>query len=189
MLRKIVRLAVLVAVLAVAAAYLLPAEVEVRRSIHIVAPPEAVHAVIAEPRTWPDWTAWDRQRDPTAEYKFFGPASGVGAGYEWRGEEFGEGRLTLTASDPATGIEFDLEFDGGKYHSQGALRLATEADGTEATWVYRADLGLNPVSRYYGLFTDATLGPDLETGLRRLKEKVEASPTAPDGGEGEEEAD
>lgn len=170
-------LAILAAI--VGGAYLLPAEVEVARSVTISAPPATIHALIAEVGTWPGWTAWDRQRDPTVRYEFFGPPSGVGAGYRWRGEAYGEGRLTLTRSDPASGIEFDIELDGGRYRSRGAIRLSPTPEGARVTWVYDAELGRNPLGRYFGLLMDGSVGPDLALGLERLKRKAESLPPPP----------
>lgn len=178
--RKKVFLGVAAVLLAVVGgAYLLPGEVVVERAVTIEAPPETIYGLIAEVGTWPAWTAWDEKRDPTVRYDFFGPASGVGAGYHWHGEEYGEGRLVLRRSDPATGIEFDTVLDGGRYRSHGAIRLAAGEAGTRVTWVYAAELGRNPVGRYFGLLMDRLIGPDLELSLERLKRKAESLPPPP----------
>lgn len=181
--KRKVFLAVGAAVVAVVAvAYLLPASVEVERSVTIGAPAETIHATLAELATWPEWTAWDRKRDPTVRHHFFGPPSGVGAGYRWQGEEYGEGELTITGSDPSSGVEFDIELDGGRYRSSGSIRLAPGASGagTEVTWTYAAELGRNPLGRYFGLLMDRMIGPDLEVGLARLKKRIESLPPSPE---------
>jgi hypothetical protein len=36
-------------------------------------------------------------------------------------------------------------------------------------WVDAGDLGLNPISRWSGLFPDRMIGPDFATGLARLR--------------------
>jgi hypothetical protein len=43
----------------------------------------------------------------------------------------------------------------------------------EVTWTNQGELGPNPVSRYFGLFIDNMMGPDMETGLHHLQKKVE----------------
>ena len=170
----LVGLAVLLGLLA----YALPSSVEVERSMVIDAPTEVIHGVLEDLETWPTWTAWDKVGDPTVKYAFSKPARGIGASYTWKGEIYGDGRLTITGSDPETGVLFDTEFDDGAYESHGSILLTADDSGTRTMWTYSANLGLNPLSRYLGLMMDGLVGPDLETGLRRLKHKIESLPPA-----------
>ena len=50
----------------------------VSRSVTVNAPPEKIYALIADPRGWTQWSAWN-QRDPKMTIEYSGPASGAGA--------------------------------------------------------------------------------------------------------------
>jgi len=43
-------------------------------------------------------------------------------------------------------------------------------------WVDAGDLGLNPLSHWFGLFLDRMIGPDFEAGLAKLKALCENAP-------------
>ena len=51
--------------------------------------------------------------------------------------------------------------------------LAAADGGTEVTWGFETDLGMNPVGRWMGLMMDSWIGADYEAGLARLKALVE----------------
>jgi hypothetical protein len=87
----------------------------------------------------------------------------------------GVGRLKITRSDPARGMWYDLDFEDGKYLSQGGITFETAGEGTEVIWYNGGDLGRNPIQRYFGLFMDRMTGPDFEAGLGNLKRIVEAN--------------
>ena len=58
--------------------------------------------------------------------------------------------------------------------SEGAIRIeAAGAGSSKVTWSNGGDLGMNPVGRYFGLFMDRMMGPDFQSGLEKLKSKVE----------------
>ena len=152
----------------------LPRKFRVERSVTIAAPPQQIHPVVNRLREWPTWTAWNLQRYPDMKVSFDGPEEGLGAKYHWSGDSTGTGDLEITASSPAKGVSYALAFDDGALQSQGGLSYVAAADGTLVTWHHEGDLGFSPISRYFGLLMDGMMGPDLETGLANLKQRVEA---------------
>jgi len=170
----IVGLVVVVAVLA-GIGLCLPGTYRVERSVVIAAAPPAIFPAINTLKEWPTWTAWTVERYPDMKVHFSGPAAGVGARYAWEGKSVGHGELQLTRSDPAKGITFDLEFSHGKYISVGTIEMLPEASGTKVTCTNKGELGLNPISRYFGLVMDKMMGPDFQKGLDNLKQKVETA--------------
>ena len=48
--------------------------------------------------------------------------------------------------------------------------------GVKVVWVDAGDLGMNPMSRWFGLFLDGMIGPDFEKGLAKMKRLGEAAP-------------
>jgi len=160
--------------LLVAAAYLLPRQVHVERSIVVAAPRAAVFAQIDGYRTFNTWSPWF-ELDPNAKYTFEGPATGVGAKLSWVGDPstLGSGSQIITASQSGTRVDADVDFGQGGLAKQ-VFTLAENGSGTKVTWGMTVDLGMNPVSRYFGLSFDAMIGRDFEKGLANLKRVVEA---------------
>ena len=163
----------LVALLLVIALFL-PSRYHVQRRIVIQAKPDAIYPWVNNVRKWPDWTAWTKERDPTLNFSYEGPAEGIGAISKWDGKKTGNGMMTLTESNPATGVKYDLSFEHGKFKSVGGISFEPSGNATEVTWADDGELGANPVSRYFGLVMDKMIGPDFEAGLQKLKQKVEA---------------
>ena len=110
---------------------------------------------------------------------FDGPESGAGAKYAWTSQKAGNGELKITESDPAQGIKYNLDFEGGKYRSIGGIRLEPSGSSTKAIWWNEGNLGWRPINRYFGLLMDSMMGPDFQTGLNNLKKKVESAKAAP----------
>jgi hypothetical protein len=165
--------AVIVTLLAVS--LILPARYRVERRVVIDAKAKDIFPLLNTLKKWPAWTAWTKERDPSLTVNFEGPEEGVGAVYRWTGDQLGVGRLKITRSDPARGMWYDLDFEDGKYLSQGGITFETAGEGTEVIWYNGGDLGRNPIQRYFGLFMDRMTGPDFEAGLGNLKRIVEAN--------------
>lgn len=160
-----------VAVLLTAVAYLLPRQVEVVRQAQIAAAPARIWPWLAEPRRWPAWSPW-QAREPDLVPQYSGPASGVGAGWSWRSASQGQGHMVFTAATPPQRLAFQLTFDDMGSTAEGAFVLEPVGADTRVTWRMRSDLGLNPLSRWFGLAMDRLVGRDFETGLARLAEQV-----------------
>jgi hypothetical protein len=151
----------------------LPRRYYVERAVVIGAEPEQIYADLANLRRWPEWTVWNQTMDPTVQFVFESPDTGVGASYRWTGEKLGEGELTLTRAEATNGVSYRLEFDGGKHLATGSIAMEPEGDSVRVIWSNQGDLGKNPVHRYLGLFVDSMLGRDFERGLSNLKARAE----------------
>jgi len=173
-LMKIVLVIVVLAGVAAVGGFFLPSSYKVERSASMKAKPKVVFSYLNDLKRWPEWTAWTKERFPDMNISYSGPESGVGASYSWQGESVGKGTLKITNSDPAKGVDYDLNFDDGKYLSKGTLKMAEEGDLVKVTWTNEGALGNNPVNRYFGLLMDKFMGPDFETGLKNLQQRVEA---------------
>lgn len=153
----------------------LPRNYNLERTIDIQADMETIYPDLVSLRRWPEWTAWNKEMDPAAEFKFGTPETGVGAEYTWSGPVLGQGRLKLTKAEPGKGIEYTLEFENGSMTSDGAITMEKVAGVVRVTWVDRGDLGRSPVNRYFGLLLDSMVGPNFEKGLQTLKSRAEAA--------------
>jgi polyketide cyclase/dehydrase/lipid transport protein len=150
----------------------------VERSVSIKAPPERIHPSVSRLEEWPKWTAWTVAKYPDMKISYSGPSEGVGAKYEWEGESVGgHGELTITESEPAKGIKYAMAFE--QMPLSGGIRYEPTGDTTKVTWFTEGELGMNPISRYFGLLMDSMMGPDFETGLANLKQRVEMEAAKP----------
>jgi hypothetical protein len=146
----------------------------VERTLHIDAPPGAVRDHLVDLRRWEAWSPWE-DLDPGVQRTYGGPASGVGAWYEWEGNrKAGMGRMEIIAAD-ASSVRIDLQFlKPFRSHSNTVFELQPDGGGTHVTWTM---VGPNTgMTKVMGLFwsMDRMLGPDFEKGLGRLKAAAEA---------------
>jgi hypothetical protein len=165
---------VVLVLLAVVAAFFLPGNYRVERSIVIDARPEVVFVQIGDLKTWKSWTAW-HERDPAMTLSYSAPSTGVGAWSAWESRTEGNGRMTITAIEPAKRVDYKLEFPDMNMISSGTMELHPEAKGVRVVWVSAGELGFNPMHRWFGLFMDKFIGTDFEKGLAKLKAVAEAA--------------
>ena len=151
---------------------ILPSGYRVERSVFIQAGPEEVHRMVGDLDRWGEWEPW-RLEDPTI-VTTVETSTGVGAHQHWVGES-GNGELTFTTCDPATGIVYDLSFDEGRYLGVGSMLYSPTPEGTEVRWIMEGDNGWNIVGRYFGAMMGSMVGPSFETGLDNLKTAVETN--------------
>lgn len=127
--------AVTLAIVSVGA--LLPHEYHAEQSVMIAGPPEAVYPLIANFRRWPLWATKNSKADLL--YRFEGPEVGTGAVQIVSGARGGEGRMTMTQSDPKSGIWYATERDG-KPSATGKISLQLHAGVTSVSWDERGAL-------------------------------------------------
>lgn len=173
-LRIVTGLVLIVALLAIAA-FFLPRQVEVDRSVRIDAPPDKIFPYVNSLQKTEEWSPW-LGRDPEVSLTYSGPEAGVGNTLEWVSEhpQVGTGRQEITLSKPNERVETALDF-GPMGTATAYFALLGEGGATDVTWGFSTDLGNNPVSRWMGLMMDDWVGGDYEKGLANLKALVEAN--------------
>ncbi len=165
-------------VLLVVVGLLLPGSTHVERSIVISAPQSTVFALVNGFARFNEWSPWAKI-DPQTQYTYDGPAQGVGAHQGWQSDhrDVGSGSQTITASEPYSRVESDLDF-GPQGTAQAFFDLTPEGDAVNVTWGFDTSFGMNLVGRYFGLMMDGFLGPQYEEGLAGLKSLAESLPRA-----------
>lgn len=163
---------------ALAGAMVMPGEARVERSRLVALPPCNVAALLDGFAQFHQWSPW-AAIDPATVYAFEGPHRGAGASMTWRSAhpDVGSGRQTVTAVSGCEAVEVALDFEGQGVNDAG-FRLASEIGGTRVTWWLRAELGWNPIARYFGPMLDGMIGPDFERGLGNLATYAAKVPTA-----------
>jgi uncharacterized protein YndB with AHSA1/START domain len=167
----VVVLAALVAVIATR-----PATFEVSRSLQMNAPPEVVYAQVVDFRKWAEWSPWDAL-DPKQTRTYSGPASGVGAKYEWLGnpDTVGTGSMTIDEAKAGEFIDITLEFKV-PFPAKNKTRFtfAPAAGGTSVNWVMSGTNDFMGKAFSLVMNMDKMVGGDFEKGLVTLKTRAEA---------------
>lgn len=153
--------------------FFLPSRYKVSRSVVIAAPPGAVYDVVADLRTWEDWTRWTAAVDKSLKRQYSGRPGEEGQKLRWASSAMGSGEMVVTYAKRPEFLEYDLKLDDG-YRSRGQFAFEKTAGGTRVTWTVQGDLGSNLPGRYFALGFDSMIGDDFEQGLANLKAHVEA---------------
>lgn len=154
----------------------------VERSGHVPAAPEQVYALVGDFRQWPRWSPWENL-DPDMQRVFSSPASGVGASYDWSGnEEAGKGRMQVREASPPHRVSISLDFiEPMASHNTMRFELDPDAGGTRVLWTMVGEH--NFASKIMSVFMsfDRLIGRDFEQGLQNLAREARAplAPTAP----------
>lgn len=176
MLKKILLGLLVLVVVLVVVGFMMPAKMEVSKSITINAPAEYAFEEINDLEQNPKWSYWNTlYKDMTVTYGDI--RQGVGATSGWDGEESGKGKMTITESIPNQSVKLDLDF-----MEQGTAKawytLEPGAEGTtKLTTGFEADMGMNPFMRIMGaLFIKGEMDKAFDHNLNKLKELAEAKP-------------
>lgn len=169
MLKKVaLALAVILAVLAVVVATR-PAEFRLSRSRTIQAPPDVAHSYVSDFHRWQAWSPWEKL-DPAMKRDHSGAPSGTGAVYHWAGNrDVGEGRMTITDSQPPRSVTIRLEFlEPFATTNITQFDFAPSGAGTHVTWTMTGRN--NFMAKAFSLVMDMEkmVGPDFEKGLANL---------------------
>lgn len=174
MLKKILIVPILAIAGLMAYAATRPDSYAVSRSIEVAAPPERVHALVNDFRSFPRWSPWQKL-DPAMQVTYSGPLSGVGARYAWQGnKDVGKGSMAIVESIPARKVGMDLEFiEPFASKARTDIDIEPAAGGSKVTWTMRGEN--NFVSKLVSVFVsmDKMIGKDFEEGLANLKRLAE----------------
>jgi uncharacterized protein YndB with AHSA1/START domain len=161
-----------VAVLGLAAAQ--PDTMTVERSAVIAAPAERIFPLLNDFQRWGAWSPWET-KDPAMRRAFSGPASGVGAVYEWEGNgEVGKGRMEIIEAVPAAKLALRLDFiEPMEGHNVVEFSLMPEGGSTRVRWRMHGGSSFLCKVMTVLLPMDAMIGGEFEAGLAKLKTATE----------------
>jgi uncharacterized protein YndB with AHSA1/START domain len=172
MLNIIAGLAAIVAAILIFAATR-PNTFRIQRSTAIQAPPERIFPIINDHHQWEAWSPWENL-DPAMKKTYSGAGNGLGAIYEWQGNnKVGAGRTEITESIQPSRIVMKLDYlKPFEAHNTVEFTLEPQAGGTRITW---AMFGSRPYAgKLMGmLFSDRMVGRMFDDGLTRLKAVAE----------------
>lgn len=176
MLKKILLgLAAVVALILIVAAFQ-PGEFQVKRSLAIAAPAQALFEQVNDHRKFVAWNPWGKL-DPNVKNTFTGPATGVGSVCSWEGNsEIGAGSSTIIESKPGELVRLRMDW---KEPMEGTstvdFTFKSEGDRTVMTWhMYGPQNYLGKVMCLF-MNMDKMVGGQFEKGLADLKILAEAA--------------
>jgi len=152
--------------------FFLPKNSHIERSVVINTQPMDAYSLVNHLPNWERWSPWYEQ-ELTAVRKYSSPASGNGAWFTWEGDVTGSGKVTLEKVKATSRIDTKISF-AGQGDAEADFIFEKLADKqVRVTWMFDAEHGMNPLSRWSGLFMDTFLGEDYEQGLANLKREAE----------------
>lgn len=158
----------------------LPSHVTVSRSVVINAPESAIFPYLNNLRAFGEWSPWSA-RDPQLAFSYGGPASGQGAQVAWKSTKpsIGTGSMAISESEPLHHVGLNVNYDG--LEGTSSYDIGPAGSGSKVTWSFVYQSGSSPLKRWKALMLDGFVGAEYLTGLKRLKEKIEAErrPTMP----------
>lgn len=152
-----------------------PADFRIARSTVIAAPPSAVFEHVNDFHRWEAWNPWGKI-DPAMKQSYEGEPAGVGAVYSWTGNsDVGEGRMTITDSQPAQVVRVKLEFLKPFAATNTAeFAFRPEGDQTAVTWSMTGKKNFAAKAIHLVVNMDKMIGDQFDKGLADMKAAVES---------------
>lgn len=175
MLKKILLVAVVAVALLVGVSYLLPRQVTVTHTAQLASSPDMLFPLVSTPQEWVQWSPWNA-RDTGMVVTFSGPATGVGARFDWTNSLEGDGHIVFTQSIPSVKVAYEMALDDWGPPALGDMQLAPNAKGTVVAWTTTFDMGNSPLGRWIGLMVPARARADFTEGLTRLDAYAQTLP-------------
>ena len=171
---KFLVLLLLLVLIVVGVASTRPDSFRIERSALVKASPEKIYPLITDFSKWQTWSPWEK-KDPAMKRSQSGPASGVGAVYDWEGnKDVGSGRMEVVEATPSSRIRIKLDFlKPFEAHNVAEFSLTPKGDQTEVVWAMSGPQPL--MAKIMSLFfsMEKMVGPDFEQGLAALKVQAE----------------
>lgn len=166
------------AVLAIAFVLLLaarqPDTFRVERTARIAAPAERIFPMINDLRAMNSWSPFVK-KDPQIQGSYRGPASGPGAGYDFKGNsEVGAGSLQIVEVTAPSRVALKLDMSAPmKAHNDILFTLVLEGATTRVTWAMQGPSSFTGKVMDVIFNMDKMVGGAFEAGLADLKAKAE----------------
>ncbi|MBX9721183.1 MAG: SRPBCC family protein [Candidatus Obscuribacterales bacterium] len=152
-----------------------PDTFRVERELNMKTTPDKVFPYINDLHKWTSWSPYEG-RDPEMKRTYSGADSGVGAIYEWDGNNnVGSGRMEiLTASVPSRiviKLDFFKPFEG---HNTAEFTIDASGDGCNVKWAMYGPCDFRAKVMHCFMNIDQMCGKDFSAGLEKLKSIVES---------------
>ena len=151
-----------------------PNSFSVHRSTRINAAAQAVWPLLTDFHRWPEWSPWEKL-DPGMQRTHSGAGQGVGAIYEWNGNnKVGAGRMEITEAQAHSLVKMKLDFlRPFKSSNVAEYTLVDQGGATEVSWTMSGPATF--ITKLMGIFVsmDKMIGKGFEEGLAKMKTVAE----------------
>jgi effector-binding domain-containing protein len=171
--RRILLIILCIALVIIAVGYVLPRNINVERKLVMNVSQKTIYNQVNTLKNWTKWLPW-LQKDTSLHILCSGSESGVGSTLKWFSSDknVGSGSVSIISSVISDSLEVVFDF-AEKGKSTGKFIFLKANGDIIVTYSIASDLGMNPISRWFGLFSDRLIGPDIEQSLYNLKELVQ----------------
>ena len=147
-------------------------EYRIEKQILINAPADSIFIMVKDLSSWPGWTTWSKERDPSVKI-VFEKKEGFVSKMKWDGEELEKGELILIKAVENSELNFELILEES-FKSKGKILLEKMGNSkTTVKWIMEGNVGNNIPQRYFLLLAENFIAPDIESSLNRLKKLKE----------------
>jgi len=151
-----------------------PDRIHLERQLVVQGTPADAYAHVADLKAMNEWSPWVG-KDPTMKQTYSDTTSGVGAWYEWDGnDEVGRGRMTVLEAVPEKKVVHELAFlHPFEAKAASVVTIEPQGDQVRVVWAFEQDQDLP--SKVFTMFMDmeTLLGPDYEAGMANLEPLIE----------------
>ena len=144
---------------------------QVEHSETIFAPKELVYNQVNDYTNWENWEPWSEESEDMIR-TYNEKTSGEGAGYSWKSDDMGNGRISTTSTKPFSAISQKITFETqyGDSSSDVYWDFEEVENGTKVTWGMKGDQSF--MEKLAFSFQDESLEdmmkPMFEKGLKNL---------------------
>lgn len=152
--------------------FFLKKEYRIEKQIQISVPADSIFRTVKDLSSWPGWTVWNRETDPSVKISFE-KIDGSVSKMKWEGEELEKGELVLTKTVENSELNFELILEES-FKSNGKILLENNGNyKTTVKWIMEGNVGNNIPQRYFLLLAENFIAPDIESSLNGLKKMQE----------------
>jgi len=173
MVKKILLVIAGLIVLLLLVGFVLPAKLEVSKSVTINASADAVFEEINDLERWSAWQYWNTL-DPEMKITYGDKKIGIGASYIWDGPVLEQGSMLITESIPNKSVALSMEFGGNP--ASGLYNVTPDNEGTILNLNFLMDQGMNPIGRWINIFMKGEIEKSFDYASEKIKSIAEAKP-------------
>ncbi len=163
---KILYFLLFLVIVVLLAGLVLPKTSHIESSISINASPAIVFEQVNILKNWESWSPW-YENDSSVIISYNDVSSGKGASYSWKSDDSGEGKLTITKSEPLKGIEALVDV-GVRGNLVCSMEMDNTGKETKLTWAFDfTDAGY--FERYFLFLFKKNMTTTINKGLNNIK--------------------
>ncbi len=151
-----------------------PDTFRVARTATIKASPDKIYPLIADFRSWTQWSPYEH-RDPALKRTYRGTPGTVGQTYAWEGNRnVGRGSMTMFEAIAPSTVGLKLDFISPfEAHNTVVFSLVPQGDVTLVTWDMQGPTPFMAKIMHVFMDMDKMCGNDFSQGLAKLKSEAE----------------